>query len=76
MLRVVPETGSTSLHLRLHPRATPIKPNTSQNIVIHRANDYLGRVVRHDAVKKGVSAFIASALYALVVEAAFPTKAA
>lgn len=48
----------------------------AQNIVIHRANDYFGRVVRNDAVRKGVSAFIASALYALVVEAAFPTKAA
>ena len=49
---------------------------TAQNIVIHRANDYFGRVVRNDAVRKGVSAFLASALYALVVEAAFPTKAA
>lgn len=47
--------------------------NTS--LILHRANDYLGRVIRNDAVKKGTSAFIASALYALIIEAAFPTKA-
>lgn len=35
---------------------------------------YLNRVLRHEALKKGTAAFIASALFAIASEALFPTN--
>lgn len=50
------------------------KITTDQSPILDKTNDFFTRVVRHDALAKGTSAFLASALFAVVSEVFFPTK--
>lgn len=46
----------------------------NNNKLVLDTASYFNRVIRHEAVKKGAAAFIASALFAFVSEALFATN--